>query len=68
MGRCPSVPVEYLCIFLGIIERLFFHLDRLSLHTLSCLWLFTHALRQCLTDTFPVFVTLFVGFRRPVPS
>src|SRR5881398_436223 len=59
---------EYLFKFLVIVEHLFFHLDRLSLHTLSCLWLFAHALRQCLTDTSSVFVTLFVGFRRPVPS
>jgi len=26
MVRCPSVPVEYLCIFLLIIEHLFFQI------------------------------------------
>ena len=63
-SRNPSVPVEYLCISPVNIELLFFHLDRLSLHTLSCLWLFAHTLRQCLTDTSSVFVTLFVGLRQ----
>jgi hypothetical protein len=35
--RRPSVPVEYLCIFIELIEHMFFHLYLPSLHTLSCL-------------------------------
>ena len=65
MVRRPSVPVEYLCIFLVIIEHLFFHFALPSLHTLSCLLVFAPALQQRLTDMSSVFVLLFARLRQP---
>jgi len=44
IGR-PSVPLDYLCIFLLLLEHLFFHLDLSSLHALSCLWVYIHPLQ-----------------------
>jgi len=46
-----SVPVEYLCSFLVIIERMFFRIEISSLHSLSCLGVLTHASQLCIPDS-----------------
>ena len=61
----PVGSVEYLYIFLVIIEYLFFHFDLSTLHRLFYLWIFAYALQQCLTVTSSVFELLFAGLRQP---